>query len=107
MRMLEFGWFIPTRGDTDDYGDPIKISAGLEMFDRVAIAAEKAGFEYMLIPVGHQCWDAWMTGAMMTRKTTQDAHAHRRAAELHQSGAAGEDDRHLRPAEPVAASPST
>ncbi len=30
----------------------------------------------------------------------QDAHAHRRAAELHQSGAAGEDDRHLRPAEP-------
>jgi alkanesulfonate monooxygenase len=71
MRKLEFGWFIPTRGDTDDYGDPIRIAAGVEMFDRVAIAAEKAGFEYMLIPVGHQCWDAWMTGAMMTRKTTK------------------------------------
>jgi alkanesulfonate monooxygenase len=71
MRDLEFGWFIPTRGDTDDYGEPLKIAAGLEMFDRVATAAERAGFEYMLVPVGHQCWDAWMTGAMMTRKTTK------------------------------------
>ena len=71
MRNLEFGWFIPTRGDTDDYGEPLKIAAGLEMFDRVALAAERAGFEYMLGPVGHQCWDAWMTGAMMTRKTTK------------------------------------
>src|SRR5688572_28254350 len=71
MRDLEFGWFIPTRGDTDDYGEPLKIAAGPEMFDRVAVAAEKAGFEYMLIPVGHQCWDAWMTGAMMTRNTSK------------------------------------
>ena len=62
---LEFGWFLPTRGDTDDYGDPLKIPAGMEMFSRVAKAAEAAGFEYMLIPVGHQCWDAWMTGALM------------------------------------------
>jgi alkanesulfonate monooxygenase len=69
MRDLEFGWFIPTRGDTDDYGDPRKISAGPEMFERVAVAAEKAGFEYLLIPVGHECWDAWMTGALMAGKT--------------------------------------
>ena len=62
---LEFGWFLPTRGDTDDYGDPLKVPAGIEMFSRVARAAEDAGFEYMLIPVGHQCWDAWMTGALM------------------------------------------
>ncbi|HET9584465.1 MAG TPA: LLM class flavin-dependent oxidoreductase, partial [Bradyrhizobium sp.] len=71
MRKLEFGWFIPTRGDTDDYGEPLKIVAGLEMFNRVTVAAEQAGFEYMLVPVGHQCWDAWMTGAMMTHKTTK------------------------------------
>jgi alkanesulfonate monooxygenase len=69
MRNLEFGWFIPTRGDTDDYGEPLKIAASLEMFDRVSVAAERAGFEYMLVPVGHQCWDAWMTAAMMTRNT--------------------------------------
>jgi alkanesulfonate monooxygenase len=71
MQNLEFGWFIPTRGDTDDYGEPLKIAAGLEMFDRVSSAAERAGFEYMLVPVGHQCWDAWTTGAMMTRNTTK------------------------------------
>jgi alkanesulfonate monooxygenase len=70
MPDLEFGWFMPTRGDTDDYSAPLKVSAGLEMFDRVASAAQRAGFEYMLIPVGHQCWDAWMTGAMMTCKTS-------------------------------------
>ena len=69
MRPLEFGWFLPTRGDTDDYGDPLKIAAGAEMFERVAVAAEAAGFEYMLIPVGHQCWDAWMTGAAMIGRT--------------------------------------
>ncbi|MFM9942240.1 MAG: LLM class flavin-dependent oxidoreductase [Hyphomicrobiaceae bacterium] len=66
---LEFGWFLPTRGDTDDYGDPIRIGAGMEMFSRVAKAAEAAGFEYMLIPVGHQCWDAWMTAALMIGQT--------------------------------------
>ena len=71
MRDLEFGWFLPSRGDTDDYGEPLKIPASPEMYERVAIAAEKAGFEYMLIPVGHQCWDAWMVGAMMTRVTSK------------------------------------
>ena len=69
MRPLEFGWFLPTRGDTDDYGDPLKITAGSEMFERVARAAEDCGFEYMLIPVGHQCWDAWMTAALMIGRT--------------------------------------
>lgn len=68
-RPLELGWFLPTRGDTDDYGTPLKVPAGLEMFERVALAAEAAGFEYMLIPVGHQCWDAWMTGALMLGRT--------------------------------------
>jgi alkanesulfonate monooxygenase len=71
MQKLEFGWFIPTRGDTDDYGQPLKVAAGLEMFDRVSVAASGPVFEYMLVPVGHQCWDAWMTGAMMTRNTNK------------------------------------
>lgn len=69
MRPLELGWFLPTRGDTDDYGDPLKVAAGIDMFSRVAKAAEAAEFEYMLIPVGHQCWDAWMTGALMIGQT--------------------------------------
>ena len=69
MRPLEFGWFLPTRGDTDDYGDPVRVAAGSEMFERVTKAAEDCGFEYMLIPVGHQCWDAWMTAALMIGRT--------------------------------------
>lgn len=69
MQPLEFGWFLPTRGDTDDYGTPLKIAAGSEMFERVTRAAEDCGFEYMLIPVGHQCWDAWMAGALMIGRT--------------------------------------
>ena len=69
MSPLEFGWFLPTRGDTDDYGDPLKIAAGSEMFERVTKAAEDAGFEYMLVPVGHQCWDAWMTASLMIGRT--------------------------------------
>lgn len=69
QRPLELGWFLPTRGDTDDYGTPLKIPAGNEMFERVTLAAEHAGFEYMLIPVGHQCWDAWMAGALMIGRT--------------------------------------
>jgi alkanesulfonate monooxygenase len=69
MRKLEFGWFLPTRGDTDDYGEPLKIPASMAMFERVAVAAEAAGFEYMLVPVGHQCWDAWMTSALVMGRT--------------------------------------
>jgi alkanesulfonate monooxygenase len=66
---IELGWFLPTRGDTDDYGDPLKVAAGPEMFGRVARAVEDASFDYMLIPVGHQCWDAWMTAAAMIGQT--------------------------------------
>ena len=32
MRKLEFGWFLPTRGDTDDYGEPLKVPASFDMF---------------------------------------------------------------------------
>lgn len=49
MNQLEFGWFLPTRGDTDDNGKLMKGAAGPEMFERVAKAAEGCGFEYMLI----------------------------------------------------------
>jgi alkanesulfonate monooxygenase len=47
----------------------LKIAASSAMFERVTRAAEESGFEYMLIPVGHQCWDAWMTGSLMVGRT--------------------------------------
>ena len=65
-RRLEFGWFLPTAGDATTLGDPAgHISASLELFDRVISAAEAAGFEYLLVPVNTDCWEAWITAAMM------------------------------------------
>ena len=52
MRPLEFGWYLPTHGDTTAYGlMDAQIPGSPELCDRVVQAAEKAGFEYLLIPV--------------------------------------------------------
>src|SRR5271167_4049449 len=67
---LEFGWFLPTSGDTTCYGDHSKfIQPSAELFDRVVLAAEAAGFEYFLVPVATTCWEAWISSAMAVAKT--------------------------------------
>lgn len=74
MRPLEFGWFLPTAGDTTAYGVPEEtIEASPEHFHKIVHAAEDAGFEYLLIPVGWYCWDAYMAGAFMAAETTRIA----------------------------------
>src|SRR3954454_12118949 len=72
MRPLEFGWYLPTHGDTTAYGlMEAQIAGSPELCDRVEQAAEKAGVEYLLIPVGSTCWAAWISGAFMpTRSST-------------------------------------
>src|SRR5208283_3742841 len=40
-----------------------------ELFDRVMLAAEAAGFEYFLVPVASTCWEAWISSAMAVAKT--------------------------------------
>ena len=67
MAGVRFGWYIPTHGDgitRDDFEPP---SMGL--FMRVALAAEKAGFDYALVPVVTTCYEAWVSTAMMSAKT--------------------------------------
>lgn len=65
---LHVGWFIPTSGDTTAYGDhDATVPPSMELFDRVAHAAEAAGFEYALVPVQTACWEAWITCAMLAR----------------------------------------
>jgi len=65
-RPLEFGWFLPTAGDTIAYGAAGgAIRPSLDLFDKVIVAAEAAGFEYMLVPVQTACWEAWITSAIM------------------------------------------
>jgi alkanesulfonate monooxygenase len=71
MRPLEFGWYLPTHGDTTAYGVPeAQVPGSPELCDRVVQAAEKAGFEYLLIPVGSVCWEAWITGAFMAARSS-------------------------------------
>src|SRR3954454_22424909 len=96
MRPLEFGWYLPTHGDTTAYGVPeAQVPASPELCERVVQAAEKAGFEYLLIPVGSVCWEAWITGAFMTARSATIRPLI--AARLYQSGPARQDDRDLRP----------
>lgn len=67
---IRFGWYIPTHGDLNRFGEPREIyPASMEMFDRVAHAAEDAGFEYALVPVTPTCWEAWISTAMMSART--------------------------------------
>ncbi|MEM7255017.1 MAG: LLM class flavin-dependent oxidoreductase [Pseudomonadota bacterium] len=72
MDRLEFGWFLPTSGDTTAYGVP---EASVEIcpahLERVVDAAESAGFEYLLIPVDKACWEAYIAGAFMAARTTR------------------------------------
>lgn len=71
MRPLEFGWFLPTSGDTTAYGVPEEtVEINPEHLRKVTAAAEAAGFEYMLIPVAAYCWEAYITGAFAAAGST-------------------------------------
>ena len=72
MRPLEFGWFVPTSGDSEAFGDPsATIDVGDDHLRRVTQAAEKAGFEYLLTPVGRQCWEAYILGAFLAADSSK------------------------------------
>ncbi len=70
-KTLEFGWFLPTNGDTTTYARPVEVEQSFEMFERVTRAAEDAGFSYMLVPVQTVCWEAWIAGAMMAARSSR------------------------------------
>src|SRR5690242_13194065 len=70
MRPLEFGWYLPTHGDTTAYGvASAQVAGSAELCERVVAAAEAAKFEYLLIPVGSTCWEAWVSGAFMAARS--------------------------------------
>jgi hypothetical protein len=98
MRPLEFGWYLPTHGDTTAYGlAEAQVAGSPELCERVVKAAEKAGFKYLLIPVGATCWEAWIAGALHGGAVGDHQAADRRAPRLYQSCPDGEDDLDLRP----------
>ncbi len=70
-REIEFGWFLPTAGDGRYVGVAPERPATLEYLTEVAQTAEQAGFEFVLIPTGGPCLDAWVVGsAVMSRTQT-------------------------------------
>ncbi|MEJ8307404.1 LLM class flavin-dependent oxidoreductase [Saccharibacillus sacchari] len=70
-REIKFGWFLPTAGDGSHVGVEPERPATLDYLTDVAQAAETAGFEFVLIPTGGACLDAWVVGsAVMSRTAT-------------------------------------
>ena len=74
-----FHWFLPTRGDSDTpgvipaFGDS-EVGAGrrlptLSYLTSVAQAAESAGFDSVLTPVGIGCPDPWVVCSAIAART--------------------------------------
>ena len=71
MRQLEFGWYLPTNGDTIAFSDPdASAPPSPDMLERIILAAEDAKFEFILIPVVHTCWEAIVIASFLAAKTT-------------------------------------
>ncbi len=70
VNALEFGWYLPTNGDTTAFNVPEKqMPPSPDLFERIIHAAEGAGFEYLLLPVIPACWEAYMSGAFLAART--------------------------------------
>lgn len=65
---IDFGWFLPTMGDSEWVGPPTR-EADLDYLTQVAEAAENAGFNFALVPVGTTCMDAWVASAVVGGRT--------------------------------------
>lgn len=65
---IDFGWFLPTMGDTEIIGPPTR-QPTIEYLTEVAKAAEDAGFVFALVPVGTTCEDAWLASSVVAART--------------------------------------
>lgn len=68
---VEFGWFIPTNGDGRYLGVKPEREPSPQYFVQVAQAAEKAGYEFALIPAGGDCWEGWIVGSWVAASTNK------------------------------------
>ncbi|NUL49287.1 LLM class flavin-dependent oxidoreductase [Cellulosimicrobium funkei] len=70
QREIDLGWFIPTMGDTTRIGDPAAATPpSLDLFTHIARTAEDAGFTYLLVPVMPECYEAYISCAMVSART--------------------------------------
>jgi alkanesulfonate monooxygenase len=68
MSNIDFGWFLPTMGDSETIGPPTR-EATVDYLVDVARGAEDAGFGFALVPVGTTCHDAWLSSAIVAART--------------------------------------
>ena len=65
---IDFGWFLPTMGDSEIVGPPTR-EATIDYLTTCAKTAEDAGFTFMLVPVGTTCEDAWLASQAVAART--------------------------------------
>ncbi|RIJ69753.1 LLM class flavin-dependent oxidoreductase [Nakamurella silvestris] len=79
LRRPVFNWYLPTRGDSHDPGviTPVEglvhrpdRTADLDYLALVAGAAERAGFDAALTPVGLACIDPWILCSALAARTS-------------------------------------
>lgn len=67
---LNFGWFLPTSGDSSNLADPAaRIPQSPELFDDIVEAVDNGGYQYMLLPVNAFCWEATVVSSYYVAKT--------------------------------------
>ena len=65
---IDFGWFLPTMGDSEIVGPPTR-EVTIDYLTTCAKTAEDAGFTFMLVPVGTTCEDAWLASQAVAART--------------------------------------
>ncbi len=67
---LSFYWFIPTHGDGTYFGSEVgQRPPEFRYFREVATAADRLGYEGVLLPTGQNCEDSWITAAGLATAT--------------------------------------
>jgi alkanesulfonate monooxygenase len=69
---MQFFWFLPTHGDTRYLGSaegarPVELS----YLQQIASAADRLGYEGVLIPTGRSCEDPWVIASSLIGATTK------------------------------------
>src|SRR5258706_13837103 len=67
---MKIFWFIPTHGDSRYLGtSTAALAASLDEFKQVASAADRLGYEGVLLPTGRSCEDSWVLAASLIDAT--------------------------------------
>ena len=67
---ISFFWFIPTHGDGSYLGSSIgERQPDFQYFKQIAQAADRLGFEGVLLPTGQNCEESWITATGLATVT--------------------------------------